>query len=90
MGGCNCRGGKAKVLNNTNNQDILKVVKEIYDSVIDGKEINDFNDLDKVEILSAYSLLYPNASGQPTIDDALKKITEGLQFLKVNYQRIKR
>lgn len=90
MGGCNCKGGKAKILNNVNNQDILKVVKEIYDRVIDGKEISDFDDFDKLEIFNAYSMLYPNSSQQPDITDAINKIIHALQFLVVNKTKVKR
>jgi hypothetical protein len=88
--GCNCKGGKSKPLNNVNNQDTLKIVKEIFDSVISGKDINDFTDYDKLEILNAYSMLYPNSSQQPDITDAVNKITHALQFLVVNKTNIKR
>lgn len=90
MGGCNCKGGKAKVINNVNNQDTLKIVKEIFDSVIQGKDIDTFTDFDKLEIYNGYGMLYPNASGTPSIEEAIKKITEALQFLKVPHQKIKK
>jgi len=88
--GCNCKGGKSKPLNNVNNQDTLKVVKEIYDRVIDGKEINEFNDFDKLETFNAYSMLYPNSSQQPSITDAINNITHALQFLVINKTKVKR
>jgi hypothetical protein len=89
--GCNsCKGGRAKPLNNVNNQDTLKVVKEIYDRVIVGKEINDFNDFDKLETFNAYNMLYPNSSQQPDISNAIHHITHALQFLVVNKTKIKR
>ena len=88
--GCACKGGKSKPLNNVNNQDTLKVVKEIYDRVIDGKEINEFNDFDKLETFNAYSMLYPNSSQKPDISYAINKITHALQFLVVNKTKIKR
>ena len=88
--GCGCKGGKSKPLNNVNNQDILKVVKEIYDRVIVGKEISEFDDFDKLETFNAYSMLYPNSSQQPDITDAINNITHALQFLKTNNVKIKR
>lgn len=90
MAGCACKGGKAKPLNNVNNQDTLKIVKEIYDRVIFGKEISEFNDFDRLETFNAYSMLYPNSSQQPDISDAINKITHALQFLVVNKTKIKR
>jgi len=81
MGGCNCKGGKAKPLNNVNNQDTLKIVKEIFDGVISGKDVNDLTDLDKLEILNAYSMLYPNSSQKPDINNAIGHINQALQFL---------
>lgn len=89
--GCNaCKGGRAKPLNNVNNQDTLKIVKEIYDNVVQGNDTDKMTDLDKLEVINAYNMLYPNASGIPSIDEAIKKITEALQFLKVPNQKIKR
>lgn len=90
MAGCACKGGKAKPLNNVNNQDTLKIVKEIYDRVIFGKEISEFNDFDRLETFNAYSMLYPNSSQQPDISDAINKITHALQFLVVNKTKVKR
>jgi hypothetical protein len=90
MAGCNCKGGKSKPLNNVNNQDTLKVVKEIFDRVISGKDINEFNDFDRLETFNAYSMLYPNSSQQPDITDAVNKITHALQFLVVYKQKVKR
>jgi len=81
MGGCNCKGGKAKPLNNVDNQDTLKIVKEIFDGVISGKDVNDLSDLDKLEILNAYSMLYPNSSQKPDINNAIGHINQALQFL---------
>lgn len=87
---CGCKGGKSKPLNNVNNQDTLKVVKEIYDRVIVGKEISEFNDFDKLETFNAYTMLYPNSSQQPDISDAINKIIHALQFLVVNKTKVKR
>ena len=88
--GCNCKSGKSKPLNNVNNQDTLKVVKEIFDRVISGKDISEFDDFDKLEIFNAYSMLYPNSSQQPDTTDAVNKITHALQFLKTNNVKIKK
>ena len=88
--GCACKGGKSKPLNNVNNQDTLKVVNEIYNRVIVGKEISELNDFDKLETFNAYSMLYPNSSQQPDITDAINKITHALQFLVVYKQKVKR
>lgn len=88
--GCACKGGKSKPLNNVNNQDTLKVVNEIYNRVLVGKEISELNDFDKLETFNAYSMLYPNSSQQPDITDAINKITHALQFLVVNKIKVKR
>ena len=88
--GCNCKSGKSKPLNNVNNQDTLKVVKEIFDRVISGKDISGFDEFDKLEAFNAYSMLYPNSSQQPDITDAVNKITHALQFLKTNNVKIKK
>jgi len=88
--GCNCKGGKSKPLNNINNQDTLKIVKEIFDRVVSGRDISEFNDFDKLEVINAYSMLYPNSSQQPDITDAINKITHALQFLKTNNVKIKK
>ena len=76
--GCNCKGGKSQILNNLDSQDHIEFAREIYERVVEeGKE---YTDLDKIEIVSAYSTLYPNSKTIPTIDECIEQIRIGIDL----------
>ncbi len=89
---CNCKGnGKKSNLNNLNNIDFINYAKQVYNDVIVGKTLEEYSDLDKVEIVSAYSSLYPNSSIIPGIEDAIRNIKDGIEQFDNNnsYQKTK-
>ena len=86
---CNCKKGKKQVLNNLDNLTHIQYAKDIYDRVISGNTTHQFNDLDKVEIIHAYSTLYPASSQTPSIEDAINKIKEGIELFNFKYNRKK-
>jgi hypothetical protein len=88
MAGCNCKRGKG-TLNNVNNPDYIQIAQEVFNRVISGKEIQDLNDLDKVEIMGVYSSLYPNSSGTPSIESAIEHIKVGIEMFNTKYGRRK-
>ena len=86
--GCNCKRGDRK-LNNINSPDHIQVAQEVYNRVIQGRDIEDLTDIDKIEIMGAYSSLYPNSSGTPSIADAIENIKIGIEMYNVRYTRRK-
>jgi hypothetical protein len=91
--GCNCKGnGKKSNLNNLNNIDFINYAKQVYNDVIVGKTLEEYSDLDRVEIISAYSSLYPNSSVLPGIEDGIRNIKDAIEQFnnKNNYTKIKR
>lgn len=78
---CNCKK-KPQVINNLKSQQHLQVANEIYQRVVGEKSWEELNDFDFIEVYQAYSLLYPNASQQPSKESVLEHIRNGLQFLK--------
>ena len=87
MGGCNCKGGRKQVTNNLDSPDHIQVGKNVFDSIISQKMIEDLNDLDKIEIMGAYATLYPNSSGTPNIGDAINQIKTAIELYNVKYTR---
>lgn len=87
MGGCNCKGGKKQVINHLDSADHIQVGKDVFNSIISQKMIQDLNDLDKIEIMSAYGTLYPNSSGTPNIGDAINQIKTAIELFDVKYTR---
>jgi hypothetical protein len=78
MGNCNCKGGKSQILNNLDSQDHIEFAREIYERVVEeGKE---YSDLDKIEIVSAYSTLFPNSKTIPTIPECIEQIQIGIDL----------
>jgi hypothetical protein len=49
--------------------------------------IEDLNDLDKIEIMSAYGTLYPNSSATPSVEDAVNQIKTAIELFDVKYTR---
>jgi hypothetical protein len=63
------------------------VGKDVYNSLISKKMIEDLNDLDKIEIMSAYGTLYPNSSATPSVEDAVNQIKTAIELYDVKYKR---
>lgn len=88
--GCNCKGKGAKqVINNLNSYDHLVVANNTLNDIINKKDFNEYDDLDKLEIMSCYSLLYPNSSVSPDVEDAIIKIKDAVEYGKIKYKNIK-
>jgi hypothetical protein len=87
MGGCNCKGGRKQITNNLDSPDHIQVGKNVFDSIISKKTIEDLNDLDKIEIMSAYGTLYPNSSATPSVEDAVNQIKTAIELYDVKYKR---
>ena len=85
--GCNCKGGKKQVVNNLDNPDHIQNAKNIVESIINVKTIEDLNDLDKIEIMGAYYGLYPSSSIKPTVEDAINQIKIGIEIYGTKYTR---
>ena len=84
---CNCKGGKKQITNNLDSPDHIQVGKNVFNSIISQKMIEDLNDLDKIEIMGAYATLYPNSSAQPSIEDAINQIKTAIELFDVKYTR---
>ena len=85
--GCNCKGGKKQITNNLDSPDHVQVGKNVFNSIISQKTIEDLNDLDKIEIMGAYATLYPNSSSTPNIGDAINQIKTAIELYDVKYTR---
>jgi hypothetical protein len=78
---CNCKGkGKSQTINNLDNVDVINYAKQIYDNIITPNTTGEYSDLDKIEIIGAYSSLYPNASQIPSLQDAIDNIRIGIEL----------
>jgi hypothetical protein len=78
---CNCKGkGKSQVMNNLDNVDVINYAKQIYQNIILPNTTGEYSDLDKIEIIGAYSSLYPNAKTTPSIADAIEHIKIGIEL----------
>jgi hypothetical protein len=78
---CRTCGGKFKPINNLKNQQILKQVKEVYDRYV---QLGDnVTDLDYLELLQMWNLIYPNSSGVPSREKVLLDIQNSFQYIKV-------
>ena len=85
---CNCKGkGKAQVMNNVYNVDVVNYAKEIDKKVISVKNVSDYSDVDKVEVMGAYASLYPASSTTPSIEEAINQIRIGIQLYDAKQQR---
>ena len=84
---CNCKGGKKQITNNLDSPDHIQVGKNVFNSIISKKMIEDLNDLDKIEIMGAYATLYPNSSATPSIGDAINQIKTAIELYDVKYTR---
>jgi hypothetical protein len=85
---CNCKGnGKAQVINNVYNVDVVNYAKEINTKIIAIKAISEYSDVDKVEVMGAYASLYPASSTTPSIEEAINQIRIGIQLYDAKQQR---
>jgi hypothetical protein len=85
---CNCKGkGKQQTLNNIDSVDHVNYAKEIYQRVIVPNTTGEYSDLDKIEIIGAFSTLYPNASTTPTVVDAIEQIRIGIELYDNKQQK---
>jgi hypothetical protein len=90
MGGCNCKGkGTKQITNRLDSPDHIQYGKDVYNRVVLNNTTQEFSDMDKIEIIGAYSTLYPASSQTPTIEDAINKIKEGIELFDVKYTRRK-
>lgn len=89
---CNCKGkGKQQTLNNIDSVDHVNYAREIYERVVVPNTTGEYSDLDKIEIIGAFSTLYPNASTTPTVSDAIEQIRIGIELYdSKNQKRFKR
>jgi hypothetical protein len=85
--GCNCKGGKPQVMNFVDSPDHIAYSKEIYERVVVPNTTGQYTDLDKIEIIGAFSTLYPNASTTPTIADAIQQIRIGVELYDNKQQK---
>jgi hypothetical protein len=85
---CNCKkGGKAQVMNNVDSVDHITYSKEIYDRIVLPNTTGEYDDLEKVELMLAFSTLYPNASQSPSIPDAIEQIKIGIELYNAKFQQ---
>ena len=84
--GCNCKRGKG-TLNNLDNKDYIERAKEVVETIINVRTLEEYTDLDKVEIIDTYRLLYPNSSNIPGIQDAINHIKAGIELYGTKYKR---
>jgi hypothetical protein len=84
---CNCKKGRKQVINNLDNPDHVNNAREVFRTIILGKGISEFTDYDKIELNMAYLSLYPNVNGQPTIEEMVGGIKQGIELYDVKYRR---
>jgi len=84
---CNCKKGKKQILNNIESRDHINAAKLIWSDIIEGREVDSFNEMEKSIILQTYSSLYPASKMVPTIDEAIKLIKQAIEIYDVKYRR---
>ena len=84
--GCNCKGGKARVINNLNSSDHIDLAKGVQTRIILSKDRDAYSEEDKMDIMYAYKELYPNSSGIPNLDNAVDSINIAI----TNYEHLTR
>lgn len=83
--GCNCK--KNKPFNNLRNVDYINQARETYNTIIQGRDIDSFDDLEKTLILDAYKLLYPSSSTTPSIQDAVFNIKQAIELYDIRRKK---
>lgn len=79
--GCNCKK-QEQVINNLNSQDHLSLARSIYEDVITKKSIDEYDDLDKKQVLFGFYSLYPNVKIDVSYQHAVTTITNVVETLK--------
>jgi hypothetical protein len=89
---CNCgKKGKSQSMNNIDSVSHVDYAREIYELVVLSNTTGEYSDLDKIQIIGAFSTLYPNASTTPTVADAIEQIRIGIELYdSKNQKRFKR
>lgn len=87
--GCNCKGSKTQILNNTKSQDHLNYVNDVFTTIINAKPDTEYNDLDWLEIYQAYKHIYPNATALPSKDKVVNELLQALAYRKSNITKQK-
>ena len=75
------------MINQLDSADHIQVGKNVFNSIISQKSIEDLNDLDKIEIMGAYATLYPNSSVQPSVENAIVERKRAIELFDVKYSR---
>ncbi len=84
--GCN-RCKQKQMVNRLDSPDHIALAKNVYETIILAKTINEYDDLDRLEIHRAFDTLYPNASAVPSLEDAINQIRIGLEVYGTKYKR---
>lgn len=82
---CNCK--KQKPFNNLDNVDYINQAKQTYDEFIKDRNMEDITPLDWTIIYQTYSGLYPQASQQPSREDAIQQIKQAIELYDVKITR---
>lgn len=83
--GCNCKGGKAKKLNNLDSTDHLNLAKEVVDRIITPKSFAELDEFDWMEIYTTWEQLYPYASNKPSKEQCIVDIQNAVAQLHLKY-----
>jgi hypothetical protein len=70
-------------VNNLKNQEILKMVKDSYTNLVQGKSIEEISDLDWIELYSMWNLIYPNSSIQPDKNRVVEDLKNTQQYIRI-------
>jgi hypothetical protein len=85
---CNCgKKGKSQSMNNIDSVSHVDYAREIYELVVLSNTTGEYSDLDKIQIIGAFSTLYPNASTTPTVADAIEQIRIGIELYDSKNQK---
>ena len=81
--GCNCKGGKAQIINNLQSEDHIALAREVKERIIDQKQPSMFDELETREVIAAFFSLYPNAKTSPSVQNAIDNINHAI----LNYRK---
>ena len=84
--GCNCKG-KKQILNNLKNQEVLELVKETLSQEVEGKSIEEIDNLGWTSLYGTWNLVYPNSTGTPDKQKVIDDLQNSLQFLKKTHKK---
>lgn len=86
--GCNCKK-KDQVLNNIKNPVYLEPAKDVFSDIISAKNIEDYDELEKMVVMQTYVSLYPNNKSVPTLQTAVDGIRDAINLYNIKYVRKK-